>query len=251
LMQQVDEALKKEDFVAAKNFLSFVRGIMKAEAPDRPEDPYIIQRLAFITYKSKYPSEKDALMEARDLLTHLSPDTSNDTETLGLWGSVHKRLWSLTNDAAHLDEAVRAYERGFYLRNDYYNGINFAYLLNVRAAHSADPAEAIADFVQARRVRKEVLTICEGWLASNPPPDKQDASAEAMTEYQQGRYWVLATMAEAYLGLEDEARSKHWLEAAYAAAPVKWMKGSTQEQLDKLKPLLDASPLSHLKTEGT
>ena len=55
LMQQVDEALKKEDFVAAKNFLSFVRGIMKTEAPDRPEDPYIIQRLASSLTRASIP----------------------------------------------------------------------------------------------------------------------------------------------------------------------------------------------------
>ena len=83
---------------------------------------------------------------------------------------MHKRLWEITKSGAFLDEAVRAYERGFYLRNDYYNGINFAFLLNVRAANAVDPADAIADFVLARRVRKEVLTICEDWLASNPAP---------------------------------------------------------------------------------
>jgi hypothetical protein len=68
--------------------------------------------------------------------------------------------------SAVLDEAVRAYERGFYIRNDYYNGINFAFLLNVRAKNTADSEEAIADSFQARRVRKEVVKICEDWLAA-------------------------------------------------------------------------------------
>ena len=40
-------------------------------------------------------------------------------------------LWDVSQDHAALDIAIRAYERGFYLRNDYYDGINFAYLLNV------------------------------------------------------------------------------------------------------------------------
>src|SRR6185369_11722952 len=71
LIEQVDEAQKKGDFVAAKNFLSFIRGMMKQEAPSRPEDPYIIQRLAFVTYKSAYPSEQAALKEAQELLTAL------------------------------------------------------------------------------------------------------------------------------------------------------------------------------------
>jgi hypothetical protein len=61
------------------------------------EDPYILQRLALATYKSQYPSAEEALMEARDFLSLLEPHTSNDTETLDLWASVHKQLWPLTN----------------------------------------------------------------------------------------------------------------------------------------------------------
>ena len=245
LMQQVDEAQEKGDFVTAKNFLSFMRGMMKQQAPERPEDPYIIQRLALITYKSKFPSEEAALREAHDLLMGLDPDTSNDTETLGLWGSVHKRLWNLTKDPRNLDEAVRGYERGFFLRNDYYNGINLAYVLNVRAAHAADPAEAIADFVQARRIRKEVLSICERWLADNPGP-WPGASESAVMEYQKSNYWVLATMAEAYLGLDDETHGEQRLAEAYSTAPEPWLKEATREQIEKLKLLLADSPLKRI-----
>lgn len=246
LMQQVDEAQKKGDFVAAKNFLSFIRGMMKQEAPGKPEDPYIVQRLALVTYKSKSPSEEEALKEARELLTVLDPATSNDTETLGLWGAVHKRLGALTDDTSNLDEAVRGYERGFFLRNDYYNGINLAYMLNVRAkALAADPAEAIADFVQARRVRKEVLSICDQWLADNPGP-APGAGAKAELQFQESKYWILATIAEAYFGLGDEVTGEQRLAEAYAAAPQEWMKKTTQEQIEKLKLLLADSPLRRI-----
>jgi tetratricopeptide repeat protein len=260
LMQQVDEAQKKGDFVAAKNFLSLIRGMMKAEAsmkaaergtdaPERPEDPYIIQRLALITYKSKYPTEEAALKEARELLLALNPETSNDTETLGLWGSVHKRLWDLTKERSNLDEAVRGYERGFYLRNDYYNGINLAYLLNVRAANAADRAEAVADFVQARRVRREVLSICERWLAANKAPAAGSAGDKAGVEDQKSRYWVVATMAEAYVGLGEEQRGEEQLATALPP-PEPWMETSTREQIGKLKALLAESPLKYVRTDG-
>jgi tetratricopeptide (TPR) repeat protein len=246
LMEQVDDAQNKGDFVAAKNFLSFIRGMMKQECPSRPEDPDIIQRLALVTYKSKFPSELEALTEARDLLIALDPATSNDTETLGRWGAVHKRLWDLTHETANLDEAVRGYERGFFLRNDYYNGINLAYMLNARAkALAAQPAEAIADFVQAQRVRKDVLSICERWLTDNPGPG-QGASAEAEEEYQQSKYWVLATIAEAYLGLGDEPGGEKRAAEAYATAPAEWMKKSTEEQMEKLKLMLADSPLNRI-----
>jgi hypothetical protein len=206
------------------------------------EDPYILQRLALATYKSNYPTPEEALKGARDLMALLEPKTSNDTETLGLWGSVHKRLWELTNQKSYLDEAVRAYERGFYLRNDYYNGINYAYLLNERAAHPIGFAEAIADFVQARRVRQEVISICNQWLTSNPPAARIPAGSKLAVI----RYWVLATLAEAHIGLEEEAQGQQQLAEAFATAPEQWMKQSTQDQVDKLRPLLAASPLKKL-----
>jgi hypothetical protein len=252
LMQQVDEAQKKGDFETAKNLLTVVRNAMKprdvetAQGVSRPEDPYILHRLALATHKSKQPTPEAALKEARDLLSVLSPHTSNDTETLGLWGSVHKHLWGLSKNPADLDEAVRGYRRGFYLRNDYYNGINLAYLLNIRAANHVDSAEAIADYVQARRVRSEVLELCEEWLKSNPLPADLDVDSQAGKEDRRSRYWVLATMAEAHLGLGNETKSQELFKEAVAIAPEPWMIESTQEQMKNLKPLLSRSPLAHL-----
>ena len=266
ILQQVDEAQKEGDFVTAKALLSRLRKKLKdaagkaaAEArekgqsvvQERPEDPYIIQRLALVTYKSKHPSAEAALKEARELLATLTPETSNDTETLGLWGAVHKRLWEITEDTSHLEEAVRGYQRGFYLRNDYYNGVNFAYLLNVRADSStkradkaATPeeatqlrADAVACFVDAENVRREVLKICETLLRTEKLSD--DA-----------KYWVLATMAEAQLGIGDEEPAGKTLKEAFDIASANWMKDSTQEQMNKLRALLAASPLRFIRPVG-
>ena len=256
LMQKVDEAQQNKDFAQAKALLSFVRTM-------RPNDPYITQRLALVTYKAKHDTpEKEiaALKEACDLLYELDPATSNDTETLGLWGAVHKRLWDKAKDEVALDKAIRSYERGFYLRNDYYNGINFAYLLNIRADHlaktSADPADAaahraaaIADFVQAERVRKEVISICEQWLKSNPAPSEQ-ATAEAKKQYLNSKYWVVASQAEAYLGTGKKNEAEETYQQAYGFAPEGWMIDSTKEQRAKLEPLLADSPLKYVKEDG-
>jgi hypothetical protein len=254
LMQRVEEAQKKGDWLKAKMLLEEIREMRRTgtvetsagQQVENPEDPDVLQRLALATYKSKYPTPEEAFKAARDLLKLLEPQTTNDTETLGLWGSVHKRLWELTKESSYLDEAVRAYERGFYLRNDHYNGINYAYLLNERAAHPIGFAEAVADFVQARRVRKEVISICNEWLEANarsqplPPGSK----------FPEKRYWVLATLAEAEIGLEEELLGQQRLEEAFAAAPEPWMKETTQEQVDKLKVLLAASPLKKFPATG-
>ena len=177
------------------------------------------------------------MKEARDLLNSLNPATSNDTETVGLWGAVHKRMWDLTKDTANLDESVRGYERGFYLRNDYYNGINLAFLLNVRAANASSPAEAIADYVQAQRIRREVIEICQELLKSESPSD--DA-----------KYWIQATLAEAYFGIGDDVEGQRILDLAFPMASAEWMKDSTRDQLAKLRPLLADSPLKHLKANS-
>src|SRR5207249_11994070 len=237
LMARVDEAQKEGDWVKAKILLEEIREMRKANPSQEAvsgqpatslEDPYILQRLALATYKSQYPTPEEAFKAARDVLKLLEPQTSNDTETLGLWGSLHKGLWKLTKESSYLDEAVRAYERGFYLRNDYYNGINYAYLLNERAAHSAGLARAkpdkaathwaaaIADFVQAQRVRREVLSICEQWLAANLPPDEGKASPEAKSAHLENKYWVVATQAEAYLGTGETEKAEQAYQEAYA-----------------------------------
>jgi tetratricopeptide (TPR) repeat protein len=258
LMQKVDEAQQNGDFAQAKLLLGAVRVM-------RPDDPYITQRLALITYKAKQDTpekEIEALKEACELLYTLDPTTSNDTETLGLWGAVHKRLWDKTKDEVALDKAIRSYERGFYLRNDYYNGINFAFLLNIRAEHGVELAKtaaessvaashlaaAIADFVQAQRVREEVLPICEQWLKSNPVP-LEGSTPEAKTQYLKSKYWVVASQAEAYLGLGKTQEAVNTYEQAYAFAPEGWMIDSTREQRAKLEALFNDSPLKYIKQD--
>lgn len=242
LMQAVDAAEKSKNFGKAAALLGVIRDQMKEDAArqERPEDPYIVQRLALATYKSELPTKAEALKQARELLATLGPSTSNDTETLGLWGSVHKRLWLLDHDTTDLDQAIRAHERGFYLRNDYYNGINLAFLLNVRAAEASDLGERIADWVVARRIRREVLTICDAWLASNKTPDSIDS--HATEEFEALHYWVLATRGEALVGL-DHADAERQLEAAYALAPKSWMQETTEKQIASLRDLLATSPL--------
>lgn len=248
LIARVDEAQRKGDWLKAKMLLEEIREMRKAPiaenaAGSKQEDPYILQRLALATYKSEHPTPEAALQAAHDLLQLLGPEVSNDTETLGLWGAVHKRLWDLTSHPRDLDEAIRGAERGYYLRNDYYNGINYAFLLNVRATIGGNLAEAVADFVQARRVRREVIRICEAWLAANGP---SGGKAKRSAKFLESRYWVLATLAEACLGLEEGSLGKEKLDEAFAAAPEEWMKETTREQIEKLQALLVKSPLNQL-----
>jgi len=238
-LKQADEAQRRGDFGAARKLLTRLR----AETQD--DDPRLVQRLALVTYKSEQPGLVEALEEARELLLTLDPATSDDAETLGLWGAVHKRLWNETGERQYLDDAVRAYERGFRQLRDYYNGINLAFLLNERAVTLSDQAnyasaedaaqlraEAATCSADAVEVRREVLSICQSLLDKGGLADEQ-------------KYWVLATMAEAYLGTGDEEGARQKLGEARAVAPAGWMWDSTEEQMNKLRVLLAGSPLEH------
>jgi len=207
------------DFGGAKTLLEMVRA-------KRPHDHFILQQLALATYKSKQPTPLAALQAAREVLLTIDPMSTNDPETLGIWGAVHKRLWDLDPQPAHLAASINAYSRGFYLKQDYYNGINFAVLLELRAllsARAGERDEAIADKVLARRVREEVLGYMLPQMAEKAelPVDK--------------RYWALASMWEVNVGLGRDDEAAKWEQAARDLQSPDWMLQSTEEQLVRVR----------------
>ena len=230
LMQQAEDALDRNNFIVAKALLTELRKMM-------PNELWVTHKLVLATYKAKVPSELDALTEACNLLDGLNARDSTDTETLGLIQAVHKRLWNLTQDRHHLDKAIWSSEKAFYLKNDYYNGINLAYLYNVRASASTG-ADAIADFVLAERTRRRVVDVCQSLLQQSDADAGRRIDGDTM-------YWILATLAEAWLGLGDDAQAQSF--AAKAAAltppPPQWMIDSSRDQMERLRKLLATRPL--------
>jgi hypothetical protein len=215
----------------------------------QPDDPYILQQLALATYKFQQPDRKTSLINAKNILNALAPQTSSDAETVGLWGAIHKRLWDETENPEDLDDAVRAYARGYYIKTDYYNGINYAFVLDVRASRS-EGDEALVDRLLARRVRKDVLKICDRLLqaaaAAAEPGSKHDAPGASADEL----FWIGGTKVEALFGLgrRDEAGSlkteivekerQRLIKAGRNGDAVNWMGSSLNDQLKKLGELL-------------
>lgn len=111
------------DEVKAAEDWALPLALLKRLKAMQPGDPYILQQLALATYKFQQPDKKTSLINAKNILSALAPQTSSDAETVGLWGAIHKRLFDATEDQEHLDEAVRASARGYYIRTDHYNGI--------------------------------------------------------------------------------------------------------------------------------
>lgn len=228
-------ARKAEDWGAARSTLTALRALT-------PGDPYILQQLALATYKSKQPDVPTSLREAKAVLQELDPERSSDPETRGLWGAVHKRLWETESDRAALETAIRAYEKGFHLKDDYYNGINYAFLLNARAT-LAEPADAIADYVLARRVRERVIEDVRANLAKGPKDEEGNVDAEQL-------FWLRATLVEALVGTGDGAAAAGIRAQAVAEAPESWMPASMNDQVAKLEALLAQNPLDRIAGDG-
>jgi hypothetical protein len=228
LFEKFDDAKRRAerapDWVEVLNVVTRIHAL-------QPSDPYTIQQRALATYKSELPSLVESLLEARGILSALQPDTSSDAETVGLWGAIHKRLWEKTENRDHLSRAVRSYARGYFIKDDYYNGINFAFLLNVRASLNVGD-EAVADRVQARRIRQEVLTLCDKAVEADrvAPPD-----ARLKPE---PKFWLDATRVEALCGLGQQAAADALRAEIIVAPPQPWMPGAMDGQLAKLKTLL-------------
>ena len=218
----------KEDFVAAAEGFRKALDIIEAPRPQAPggeenaigqtEREYVRQRWAFNTYKSKQPDAKTALEKGLEIMKALNPDTSNDTETLGITGAIHKRLWQMRGDLvdpvtarAHLDKAVEHYGRGFNVKKDYYNGENYAVVLEMRAGQQQDPDEASYDLMTANKVRKEIIKLLQPVIAAPEFDDRPDKA------------WVYATLANCQFALgnalEAEAAERKFRELA----KFKWM----------------------------
>ena len=222
----LDDALAKiNPPVGEASDFAGARALLQKVSELRPNDPFVTQQLVVATYKSKQPDAESALLDARNIMEKsLEPASTNDPETLGLWGAIHKRLWELHSRPADLNAAVDGYERGFSLRRDWYNGINYAFLLDLRSVEwlkAGNKDDAIADSVLARRVRSEV-----GRLALAPAEDR-DADPKK-------RFWAVATLWEAALGRGDAAEMTRWGAEAEALVVPQWMQETRLEQGRKL-----------------
>lgn len=155
------------------------------------ESTYLKQRLALATYKEK-PNDRAVLKRAQRILEKLNPNETTDPETLGLSGAINKRLYEISKDERYLDKAIWFYEKGFYIQQDYYTGINFAFQLTVKATITRNSNEAISFYFQANRVRRKVAEICLNLTKSKSFNDRGD------------KEWIYQSLAQAYLGLNKK-----------------------------------------------
>ena len=252
MLQTAREAIDAGAFDFAKKKLQDIykdQTTLGADGKPKTARPRVIQQLALATYKAgeakaKTEGPDQALAgyaEAEALLRQLDAETTTDPETIGLWSAIHKRRAEMTTRSPDerkqdLTEAIRAAERGFIIKRDYYNGTNLAYLLNMRASLSSGD-DKIADNVLASRVRREVVDIATRGLETLAA---NTAAGADTTTLRDEKYWLAATRAESLIALGDKS-GDDLMKEALASAPAAWMADSTKSQLDRLRKLLAAA----------
>ena len=250
LIEQGEESLKIQDYSKAKTL--FESALLIGNDPKNPSlnnDSYLIHRLALSTYKAKKPDEIAGLHASLELLKQLDLDHTNDPETVTLAGAVEKKLYELGQGPDHLSNAILFFQRGYYLLNNRYNGINLAYTLNCRADSTlcATREEQIADMIYGNHTRRRVLYLCDrDW---NDIVTREDRESKDIVENDEiirqrafnteTKFWICVNRAESYFGMGDFEKYKAAIAQAKTIAHESWMMSSFEEQIVKLRKLLE------------
>ena len=182
------------------------------------DSEYITQRIVLCTYKSN-SNDLATLQEAWKELKKLEPEKTNNTETLGLAGAIQKRLYEISNNVEHAELAHKMYNKGFVINDDYYTGINAAFMQNVLAKHSPEGNfyNQLADYT-----RLNVLKNINAIIQSGQLYQRSDTQ------------WILQTKAEAEFMLDKTDDYKKTL-IKLEDMNVPFNSDSFNEQMEKLK----------------
>lgn len=203
IMKKAEDAKNKKDYKNALELLSIAENSASRNMSLKDNLPLIISRKALCTYKLGEPNELEAHIKAKVILDALKPEQSQDTEILGLSGAIHKRLHEITGKAEYLEKAIRFYEKGFQLKQDYYNGINTVFMLYKKASMMKADNEDFEDTkLTADYIRNAVLKVALEMESQNGFDTTDDA------------VWVLFTIAEAYNYKKNTSKQQEYEQKA-------------------------------------
>lgn len=190
IMKEAEAAKDQKRYGDALTLLAQAKEYAASNMTLRDNLTLIICRQALNTYKLESPNQLEAFVKAKTILDELNPDNVQDTEVLGLSGAINKRLYELTNQSNYLDLAIKYYEKGFVLKQDYYNGINTAFMLYKKAsiAKSSNDNEWEDYKSEADTMRNKVLKIAR----------EIENSPDFGSTNRKDDIWVMLTIAEGY-----------------------------------------------------
>ncbi|MEQ8762629.1 MAG: patatin-like phospholipase family protein [Planctomycetota bacterium] len=230
LLDQAKKKLGEDHYAEARQLLFQAKSL----AQDAAQLEEIRERLALATYKDADLSAEARLARAWEYLTDGKgqlPLGCSRSETFGIAGGIHKRLWDVDGVRRHLDRSCYYYRCGHELgkadqtpSSASYCGINLAFVLDLLASIEAgERQQGFGDGSlveerrdKARRIRRGVIRSLPA-LESDPP---------------QKEWWYYATLAEAYFGIGEGEKAKACLERGRDHGyPKRWEEESTIRQL--------------------
>lgn len=215
LIENAEEAKNRKDFNLAIKILSAVRKYDE-------NNQFILQRLALVTYKSEQPNKLSSYKKAISILKKLNPETTSDPETLGLCGAIFKRMYDETKKQEDIEKALYYYEKGFYIKRDYYNGLNVAFLYNQLASLAREKEKAVYYSSHANAIRDKVINICEGLIRKKNISCRSDA------------VWIVETIYQALLGNGLKTKARKYLPLIMKYSAGDFDKDTLKEHVNKL-----------------
>jgi tetratricopeptide (TPR) repeat protein len=217
ITESAKDCMNKSDFEEACNYWEKAIKIM-------PNEEFFVQQFALSKYKSKKPSHDVALTDALTIINKIHP--TNDPETLGITGAIYKNKYFINEDVENLNRAIEYYGKGFKIRDDYYNGENYALCLNMKSLVETNKDEKIYSKVEAKKTRVSIIQTLEKIKVSDDFESRTD------------KKWIFATLANCYLALKDEKNLKI-NELKFIELAVDWEKETYEKSKQKLKELLN------------
>ncbi len=238
------ELIKEDEFGWSRRLLDLLAAIHRY--PTDFESSFIHKR-ALATYKDPDLNRKDALSRALTILqSEFELTTTKDQETLGLVGAIFKRKWEVDGNKTHLEHALGYYRRGFEegIGRDGYTAINAAFVQDLLAFLEEKQAIKSGGFSTVTKERRlDAQFIRQSIVDALVPGLKVRSKSKLTTD----DYWAVATVAEAYLGLNEANLASDWLAKAQQIPDIsEWERESTARQLVHL---IQVQSSSYLKGE--
>ena len=146
---------------------------------------------------------------------------SNDTETLGILGSINKRIWRETHEPSYLDRAIEYYSKGWNIHKDYYTGENYAVCLLEKANNEIND-EQIFYKIGAKKIFNQLIPIISRTLDIDDPDEL---------------IWKYASLSNAYLAIHDKNNADKYEKEFLKQDPKKWEEKTFYETRDLLQAL--------------
>jgi len=214
LVEQAESLRNQDQFEEAIHIWGKLKDLL-------PNNDYVVQQLALSTYKAKIPNETLALEKALDIIQKLNPKNSLDLETLGITGAIYKRLFKINQNFDYLDEAIHYYKKGYIIKNDYYNGENFANCLLLKTKQNDLTEEIIYFKYESKNVQKEIIKILDYNLKAG-----------------EINFWMYATLSVCYFCLKDNDNYLKYQNKFYESCTADWEKQTYIDTIDELRNLI-------------